>query len=1054
MSDEPLLPPVEAEAEGESEEAGPQAVFLLNHSDDRGNARDDLWRQGLQDLRRMPLASGFEWRPIGPAPLQLGPVVAVNNQINNGPGPFGGEVTDIAIDPSGATDQVIYVATNDGGIWKTSDGGVNWQPLTDDLPSLSMGAVALDPVDPQIVYAGSGNPFDGGVEFSRGAGLYKSMNGGSNWTVVDGGPFSSVLAGLHINRILVLPGDVLLVATRGGLFRSEDGGLNFGANAPQCNDGRPLDDIGVAEITSLVRDTVTATTIYAAVSGKGIFVSTDNGRTFPAASNLFGVGHNGAPAVYNDIAFAMSVQTIPPLNKRVFYASVQYDPPSGAPQYVGLFISRDEGATWTPSPSAKNRADTNDSNPVTFTGASQTNYDLTIGVDPQDPNRVYIGFQQLWMSGDTGRTFNAPPITRDAAHKDQVHWDHHALAFQPASHWPTTPAPATPTRLYVGTDGGLSRMEVSPANVISWNQLNGGIGGAMAAGLMFAIDIGRGNAAANRFTYGGAQDLGLEVNPASDTNLNWSLVMSGDGLCIAVDPSDPQIAYGFSTTFFVRANHGTWDFARAGGTVGLGLPTPPDHIRCIAVEQNGTNPAHRVVYAGVSNQLWQSADGGLHFNQVAGYNFASPMLTLTTTHLDSNRLWVGLADGSVHCSQDTGATWDAGDFKTSTGGNGPVTGIAVDPGNINRVAVTHAKFSNINPNFRTRHVFLTEDNGVNWRDISGTDGQPETNLPDLPLHDVIFDGSTNPPSLILGSDAAVLVSRDLGATWRVLGVGLPNVLCKALALDGSAAPPLVRLGTYGRGCFELKKITGPRLEVQAKLAFDARRVGGQSSLIVPVLNAGDVDLQITGFSRVSGSADFAVDAPPAFPLTLHPGERQVLTVRYQPAAAGRAEAGFQIISNDPVNPSFFFLANGRGFTGAGTPRLALQTNLGFGQVSKSSGARSLVSRLENSGTADLQITEISRASGSADFVLSPALALPVTLHPSDHLDVSFRFDPSSDGDHHATFEIVSNDPRSPATLEMHGSAMGFSNVWLIVLLVGLGVAAGVGGYLIYDEVTK
>src|SRR5207302_908803 len=133
-------------------------------------------------------------------------------------------------------------------------------PQTDVLPSLSMGAVALDPVNPDIVYAGSGNPYDGGTEFSRGAGLYKSMDGGLTWAVLDGGPFSTVLAGLHINRILVLPGDILLVATRGGLFRSEDGGLNFGANAPGFNDGRPLADLGEAEITSLVRDTITPTT--------------------------------------------------------------------------------------------------------------------------------------------------------------------------------------------------------------------------------------------------------------------------------------------------------------------------------------------------------------------------------------------------------------------------------------------------------------------------------------------------------------------------------------------------------------------------------------------------------------------------------------------------------------------------------------------------------------------------------------------------------------------------------------------------------------------------
>ena len=94
---------------------------------------------------------GQQWTQIGPAPLQI------NAEQNfQGAGPDSGMVDDIAIDPRGATDQTIYIATENGGIWKTLDGGTTWKPKTDFMPSNSMGAVALDPGNPSVVYAGTG----------------------------------------------------------------------------------------------------------------------------------------------------------------------------------------------------------------------------------------------------------------------------------------------------------------------------------------------------------------------------------------------------------------------------------------------------------------------------------------------------------------------------------------------------------------------------------------------------------------------------------------------------------------------------------------------------------------------------------------------------------------------------------------------------------------------------------------------------------------------------------------------------------------------------------
>src|SRR5262249_10755635 len=145
--------------------------FQQEHTDASGTVRSDLWRKGIEDFKKMAIGAGInlapkgesfggvvgvQWTQNGPAPLRID-----HEQNFQGAGPDSGEVLDVAIDPRNATDNVIYIATNDGGIWKSTDGGTSWKPKTDFMSSLSMGAVTLDPGNPSIVYAGTGNLFDG-----------------------------------------------------------------------------------------------------------------------------------------------------------------------------------------------------------------------------------------------------------------------------------------------------------------------------------------------------------------------------------------------------------------------------------------------------------------------------------------------------------------------------------------------------------------------------------------------------------------------------------------------------------------------------------------------------------------------------------------------------------------------------------------------------------------------------------------------------------------------------------------------------------------------------
>src|SRR5882672_10780217 len=221
---------------GETERESPPEALAFKQFDTTGATNPTLWRFGIEDLERLPFAGASLWSPIGPAPLLI-----QNDQIFQGIGPNSGEVVDIAIDSTGGDSVTLYIATSNGGVWKSVNGGASWLPLTDFLPSSAIGAVAIDPGDPNIIYAGSGGLFiEGGFGMPKSVGLFRSNDGGTTWAHLDGGLHASIFANRGINRIVCPAPGALLVGSDAGLFFSKNGGLTFGANHPDYNDGRPI----------------------------------------------------------------------------------------------------------------------------------------------------------------------------------------------------------------------------------------------------------------------------------------------------------------------------------------------------------------------------------------------------------------------------------------------------------------------------------------------------------------------------------------------------------------------------------------------------------------------------------------------------------------------------------------------------------------------------------------------------------------------------------------------------------------------------------------------
>jgi hypothetical protein len=157
------------------------------------------------------------WKPIGPAPLP--------------PSGATGRVSGIAFDP--VTPSTVYLAVGQGGIWKSRNGGNNWVCLTEGLPTQSIGAIAVDPSNPLVIYAGTGDP--NGRDAQSGLGVLKSTDGGKTWKLISQPFFSSGFSVISIGSIAVHPtnGKTVLAGTSIGLYRSEDGGLTFQSTGSQ-----------------------------------------------------------------------------------------------------------------------------------------------------------------------------------------------------------------------------------------------------------------------------------------------------------------------------------------------------------------------------------------------------------------------------------------------------------------------------------------------------------------------------------------------------------------------------------------------------------------------------------------------------------------------------------------------------------------------------------------------------------------------------------------------------------------------------------------------------
>jgi uncharacterized protein (TIGR03437 family) len=668
------------------------------------------------------------WTSIGPRPTDLHSTYVTAGRVNA-----------IAIDPR--DNDVVYMGAAEGGVWKTTDGGINWKPLTDDQASLASGAIAIDPTNPDTVYVGTGEE-NFALDNYYGAGILKSTDGGASWTNIVG-PFLRTTIG----ALAISPADsqILLASSRIGVYRSTDGAATWTPVLP-----------GVG--TSVLFDPTDGNIAYAAlgnVSGSalnGVFRSTDGGQTW---KGLAGSGSSALPTSNVgriEIAIAPSTPT-------TLYVGIQRAPANTDGSLLGIYKTTDSGNTWT-----------NLNAPNICATVGQCWYDMTIRVHPKNPDIVFaFGSLTLARTLNGGSTWES--LSHTGPNRVQIHVDEHYLAFTNDG-----------AKLYIANDGGMySTTDITDLSV-NWTELNDTLS---ITQFYPGLSINPSNA---NISLGGAQDNGTQRYGGS---FSWNNVTGGDGGFTAFDAAIPSIAYAEYTSVSIqKTTDGFNNFVQS--VYGINGQDSTQFISPFAIDPSNS----QVLYFG-TYRVWQTVDGAGKWSAVSpdltgGAGGRSTIKTVAPAPGDPNTVYTGFANGKVFMTTNALAGPNASWTNRSSGlPTRSVTQITVDPIDAATAYVTYSGFAlDASP---TGHVFKTTNGGQTWNDISAS-------LADIPVNALQVDPDI-PDTLYIGTDAGVMVTTDAGATWSTLGNGLPRVVVSDLVLHRKTRT--LRAATHGRSMWDI-----------------------------------------------------------------------------------------------------------------------------------------------------------------------------------------------------------------------------------------------------------
>jgi photosystem II stability/assembly factor-like uncharacterized protein/protein involved in polysaccharide export with SLBB domain len=916
---------------------------------------------------------GTVWVPIGPSPI------AENTLQANG------LTTAIAVSPTNSN--VIYQGTAGGGVWRTIDGGTTWTPLFDRQLALGIGepgALAIDPNNTNALYVGTSQR----VSPQPPAGLFKSTDGGASWIQLGSGfPAGNTGNALQfvnqwINVIIVdsANSNTLYLSSTSGLFRSVDGGRNWTAGTNGGGDARSL----ALDTSSPAAGRI----LYAGISGRGAFRSNDGGQTWtqilsgttPAVAAAVGPPPHG----FNKVVIAIAPPTSPPnpAGVQALYVSLEGTGPSGnsAPDPVGIFLSTNQGGTWTQQTATSMPTNT------------QGGYSFHMAVDPGSPGDgandiIYFGAVGQAKSTNSGNSFTG--LTG-------MHPDTHAWAFFPQS----SPAPSI---VYCGTDGGLSRSTNGGAN---WTPL---AGGGLQTGLFYNLDV-KPDATAS-VTVGALQDNDVETT-SGGSGLGWvATQVFSDGWDVAYDATIAAQVYCSSGFWSPAPCTRVWRSTDDGTSFPTEI-TPwgtTSDAGCYLAPVTTDPTTGGIVYVSGSQNLWQSRNGGGAWRILSAFAGTG---NVEVAKANGNNVVIAVGAQVFVSTNALAATVGppTGVTFTNITRNLPSRNVARAVFDPNDPTVIYAVLGGFNGGpGQIGHVFRTTVGATSWTDISP--------LLDLPFNAIALDGLDAPTAIYVGTDLGVLRSVDGGLSWSVLDdIRFPRAPVTDLVLNQQTG--VLRAATYGRGAFDFAKPTGPAIAVDPENGLSFGTVcGAPMYLTLQIFNVGAQDLIVNSVQRLMGSSGFTVLSTPGTPLTISPGDHVDFTVQYVPTTRTPETAIIRISSNDPAAHFVDLTVTGSG--GVGSLRTVIPGNGNFGNVCPGFFGEEALT-INNNGPCPLSISNIT--SSSPDFTTPTVVAFPLIVGAGASIEVPIRFQPTSFGAKSAIITVTSDDPSGPKTVVVFGAA--------------------------------
>ena len=697
----------------------------------------------------------------------------------------------------------VYVGAASGGVWKSVNGGTTFKPMFDKQTAQSIGAIAIDPKAPKTVWAGSGESWTRN-SVSIGDGIYKSTDGGENWTNM------GLKESERIAKILIDPndGNIVYVCVPGklwsdsedrGLYKTMDGGTTWNKILKGSNLSTGCSMISM--------DPANPKTIYAgmwdfrrkgwtfrsggenstAPSGSGLFVSSDGGATW---KDLDERSSQGLPAK----PWGRVAVTVAPSKPEVVYALIESN-------RSALFRSDDGGRTWQ----ERDRSNWMVWRPFYFGN---------LIVDPKNENKIYKPDLVLIMSEDGGKSFST--ISQSA------HGDFHDVWSDPDN----------TDHLIAGDDGGI------------WYSYDGGNtwwkGYNLPISQFYHVSVDQ---ADPYHVYGGLQDnsvwTGDSQYPGGITNSRWENLLGGDGFWAFADPSDPNYVYAESQGGFVgRVNHSTLEarFIKPEPNYGEGKLrfnwNTPIHL---SPNEKGT------IYIGAQflfrsrdhGQTWDRISPDLTTNdpekqkqeQSGGVTVDNSYAEMHTTIYsisesprEAQTIWVGTDDGNLQITRDAGKSW------TNVVANVPdlpkaswvswVEASLYDPG------TAYAAFDRHTFGDMTPHVYKTTDYGKTWTPIVSADNGVRG------FAHVIKEDTVSPNMLFLGTEFGLWISLDSGKQWaQYRGRDFPQVPVCDIVVHTRESDLVI--ATHGRGIWIIDDISPLRKLTPEVMAKDAGFLPGK-----------------------------------------------------------------------------------------------------------------------------------------------------------------------------------------------------------------------------------